>query len=174
MNHHSISTVLALMNLHSFDNLAYNQCVNMVEQRAGHDKAPEQHEKAAQLLAQGKPIRTALIEAGYSPKQAAKGKKALTAPILNALAKHGKHLRDMGRQALIDPTHMHELAVGRTMYAALTGDSKGLDAAKQLGSHKSVNCWQQDVSTGTVIIQMQQPMQDALAKPTLALPDPDE
>lgn len=144
-----------------------------VKQR-GKPKSPEQHALAAKLIASGSTPKQALTEAGWSPKQAAKGRKALSKPILMELSRLGKPLKQLGRQALINPQEMHELAVGRTMYSALTGDEKGLQAAKQLGSHKSVNCWQQDVSTGVIVIQMQQPMHDALSKPILALPEPEE
>lgn len=137
-------------------------------------KTKEQHKLAAKLLSQGLPISKALTQAGWSKQNANRGKRALTQPIVAELLKQNVHLEDLGRELLASPEQMHRLAAGRTGYAVLTGDEKGLQAAKQLGSHKSVNCWQQDVSTGVIVIQMQQPMQDSLSKPILTLPEPEE
>jgi hypothetical protein len=65
-----------------------------------------QQRRAARLLADGVPIKRALIAAGYSDAQARKGVAAIRsrAGLCQALVEEGKRWTPEAREALVSPT----------------------------------------------------------------------
>lgn len=111
-------------------------------------KSKEQHEKAAKLIASGVPINKALIASGWSKHKANMGKRALTAPLMNAIAAEGVHLQELGRQALADPKAAEHAIAGRLMLNVMQGKDDAVQSVKTLGSHRAINCFVPDTQLG--------------------------
>src|SRR5258705_352931 len=99
--------------------------------------ASEKQRLAAKLLSEpGRTITSALVEAGYSPAQAAKGFAAIPATVL-ALMPQESNLVDLGRA--LNPEQQEALVRGRLALNVLKGKDSGVASAYRLGQDKRVN-----------------------------------
>jgi hypothetical protein len=122
-------------------------------------KTKEQIDKAAKLIAEGSPIMPALMQSGWTRAGANRGKAALSGRLINAIAKKGVHLSELGRQALADPKAAEAVIMGRLMLNATMGKDEGVQSAKLAGSHRSINCF---VPDNTVAVQVNVSTLDSL------------
>jgi len=104
-----------------------------------------QQRKAARLLADGMPIKRALIAAGYSDAQARKGVAAIRsrAGLCQALVEESKRWTPEARAALVR---------GRLIWNVIHGVDHGVRSAKILGSEKGLSMWQPQNQTGVIVI----------------------
>ena len=105
----------------------------------------EQQRKAARLLADGVPIKQALIAAGYSDAQARKVVAAIRsrAGLCQALVEEGRRWTPEAREALVR---------GRLIWNVIHGVDHGVRSAKLLGSEKGLSMWQRQNQTGIIVI----------------------
>ena len=98
------------------------------------------------MLADGVPIKKALILAGYSDAQARKGVAAIRsrAGLCQALVEEGRRWTPEAREALIR---------GRLIWNVIHGVDHGVRSAKRLGSEKGLSMWQADSQVGMVVLQ---------------------
>jgi hypothetical protein len=101
--------------------------------------------RAARLLANGVPIKRALVAAGYSEAQARKGVAAIRtrAGLCQALVEEGRRWTPEARAALVR---------GRLIWNVIHGVENGVRSAKLLGSEKDLSMWESDTQRGLVMI----------------------
>lgn len=120
-------------------------------------KSNAQLQEFAKKMVAGCSIRESMISAGYSEKQANKGKRAINKRMLKAMAAEGYKLADLARQFSIKD--LGDIAIGRLVTNAMIGKDGGALSAKALGSHKDLNLFQSDAVTGMIVLQMPQHLQ---------------
>lgn len=119
-------------------------------------KTPAQHEKAAKGIAAGKPIGQALVEAGWSEKQARKGKaiiegsRTLQAAIVKEVGQGWEELVTKG--ANVTPETLQNAVMGRIATNLIQGTDAGTQTAKLAGQWKSLNMWQPEFQQGVIVI----------------------
>jgi hypothetical protein len=64
---------------------------------AMNQKSPKQIRKFASAIYKGHSLQSAMLDAGYSPSTARRGKAALSKPLLEALARETHMLQLLGR-----------------------------------------------------------------------------
>ena len=127
--------------------------VTMKCMRPGHNgqRIPDHSRAARAFLWEGKPFKHALIEAGYSPKQAKKGFWATvkeSAPLIQAL-KNEKRKSDKLIALLPAPGIRASIIRSRLLKIVMSGeDSVAIGAAKLLGQDREVNMFQAERSLG--------------------------
>jgi hypothetical protein len=103
---------------------------------------------------EGKPFKHALIEAGYSPKQAKKGFWATvkeSAPLRQAL-KNEKRKSDKFIALLPAPGICADIIRARLLEIVMAGESRvAIAAAKLLGQDREVNMWESGQTVGVAI-----------------------
>lgn len=118
-----------------------------VDTRSGRVKVvpTTQQRKAARLLANGVPIKRALVEAGYSLAQARKGVAAIRsrAGLCQALVEEGRRWTPEAREALIR---------GRLIWNVIHGVDHGVRSAKLLSGEKNLSMWRGENQQGIVIV----------------------
>jgi hypothetical protein len=119
----------------------------------GKRKSKAQHAKLAQLLANDTPVGEALVSAGWSPTQAAKGWEAVPDTVLIRLPKKAQKLIAMGKA---DKETRRNLVRGRLVSNTITGKDGGAMSAKILGSDKELGMWEPEINQGLVILQAPQ------------------
>jgi hypothetical protein len=110
---------------------------------------PEGLKDAARRLIAGERPKDVLLAAGYAPGQAKRGK--LPKMLLRAIASQSKQFEGIGKT--LDPERVANTVKGRLFYNTITGESKGIDAAKALGSMKEYQLFQPDSLTGVIVLQ---------------------
>jgi hypothetical protein len=137
-------------------------------------KTREQHECLAKLLpaVQNKAmtIKAAMLQAGYSEAQAAKGWSKVPQAALDLLPEKMQRLMRLGRTT--PAQDMRALVHGRLIDNVTKGSDKGAQSAKILGSSRDLNMWTPDMQMGVVILQTPQAAIDRKAE--LLADDPDE
>src|SRR4051794_33939273 len=132
-------------------------------------KTQEQYERFGKLVADGMSRKQAMIEAGWSPAQAAKGQAAVSKPMLDAvvdaLAKQGKELEALGSS--MSPEQQENIARGRLAMNTINGSDDGVQSAKLLWQDKRVGALQSETLIQAVIIQ-------APERPVAQIEKPDE
>ena len=108
------------------------------------------HKKFARGIGRGLSIRRAMLEAGYSPSTANRGKAALSKPMVEALAAERTKLEALGRR--ISPERQQNLVRGRLVLNVMRGKDAGTQSARLLGADKRVSMWQPDSQVGMVIL----------------------
>jgi hypothetical protein len=109
--------------------------------------------KAAELLLEGKNIRTALLGAGYATTTANQGRSAITNGILKALLLQGFQYEEVGRQLIENPELAERTVMGFLYQSIRDRNSRGVNAAKLMGMHKRVNMFVADQQQNVLIIQ---------------------
>jgi hypothetical protein len=110
---------------------------------------PEGLKRAARAILDGRSKTSVLIEAGYSPKQARKCK--LPKMLVKAIAANGRQYQEIGKDLNVEV--VTNTIKGRLFHNVVTGESKGIDAAKALGSMKEYQLFQPDSLTGVIVLQ---------------------
>jgi hypothetical protein len=127
-------------------------------------KTQEQYERFGKLVAEGMPRKQAMIEAGWSPAQAAKGQAAVSKPMLDAvveaLAKQGKELEALGSS--MTPEQQENIARGRLAMNTIAGSDDGVQSAKLLWQDKRVGALTADTAVQCVIVQAPERPQGAV------------
>jgi hypothetical protein len=123
-------------------------------------KTADQHQEFARAYANGAPLKQALIQAGYSPKQARKGMAIVSRSkgLREAVAEQGKLLRELGRD--ITAQDQENLVRGRLVLNTIQGTDKGVASARTLGSEKRVSMWQSEIQQGIIVLNMPAALQD--------------
>lgn len=114
-------------------------------------KSPKQIKRFASAIAKGRSLQAAMLDAGYAPATARRGKAALSKPMWEALAVESNKLELLGRK--ISPERQENLVRGRLVQNVLIGTDKGTMSARQLGADKRVAMWQPDSQVGLVVLQ---------------------
>lgn len=120
--------------------------------RRHNSKTPEQHRQFAKALESGKNIKESLITAGYSEKQASKGRAAISGNLLQALTPSGRRLIVAARKMTWQDRE--DLIIGRLQENIENGSDKAALSAKIMGSHKSLALWQPENQTGVVVLNV--------------------
>lgn len=116
----------------------------------------------AKNLAEGNSIRQSMIQAGYSEKQANKGKAAISKKMLKALSKEGYKMAEFGKQFSLD--EIKHTVIGRLMTNAISGKDGGVMSAKTLGSHRDLNLWTPEQMAGIIVLNAPTQVIDNKAK----------
>lgn len=117
-------------------------------------KPTERQRKAAELLANSdRPIRTVMVEAGYSQNTADLGRAGIPATVL-ALMPQESNLVDLGK--CLNAGDQEALVRGRLVINVIKGRDEAVNSAYRLGMDKRVNMFQPDVQTGIVILNTPQ------------------
>lgn len=117
--------------------------------RARAQKPTTRQKKAAEGLAAGKPIQTAMLEAGYAPGTARLGMQAVPLTV-QALGMKGSSVYRVGKALTTDD--MRALAIGRLAINVTEGKDGGVMSAKTLGSHRELNLWTSETQVGVMVI----------------------
>lgn len=104
----------------------------------------------AEKIDKGVSPREVLLDAGYSPVQAAKGFAAIPDGVKKLLTAKAKRLIAIG--ASIDPLMQEKLVRGRLVENVTRGKDGGAQSAKILGSDRRVNMFTPDMQTGVVFL----------------------
>jgi hypothetical protein len=116
-------------------------------------KTEAQRKKLGALLGEGVPVTKALLQAGWSEAQAAKGWAKVPNAVISTLPKTAQRLAALGRT---DKETRKDLIRGRLLDNTLKGKDGGAQSAKYLGADTELNMWQPDVQQGLIVIQMPQ------------------
>ena len=92
-----------------------------------------------------------MLEAGYAPSTARRGKAALSHPMWEALARESNKLELLGRK--ISPERQANLVRGRLVLNTLRGQDNGAQSAKLLGADRRISMWQPDSQRGVLVLQ---------------------
>lgn len=95
-----------------------------------------------------------MLEGGYAPATAKRGKAALSKPMWEALAVESGKLELLGRK--ISPERQRNLVRGRLVLNTLRGRDDGSQSAKIPGSDKRVSMWQNESQSGLIVLQAPQ------------------
>lgn len=133
-------------------------------------KTPAQYNKLANLLAENMPVSEAMVKAGWSKQQAAKGWKKVPQGVIKMLPKSAQRLINLGKTTPADD--MRALVQGRLIDNVTKGSDKGAQSAKILGTSRDLNMWTPDQLSGVIILQAPQWAIDH--KKELLADDPDE
>jgi hypothetical protein len=118
-------------------------------------KSPRQIKRFASAIYKGHSLQCAMLEAGYSPSTARRGRAALSKPMLEALAREWNKLELLGRR--IGPEQQENLVRGRLVQNVITGRDDAVQSARQLGADKRITMWQADSQVGLVVIKAPEP-----------------
>lgn len=110
--------------------------------------------KAAQLLLDGKRIYEALKEAGFPESTCLRGKASITGAIVQAMKEQGPEFAHIGNLLRRDPENVKELVTGFLYTSLLQRSSKGVNAAKLMGSIKEIDMFAKpEAQTNVVVVQ---------------------
>lgn len=113
----------------------------------------ERDMKAARLLLDGRSIQSALIEAGFPESTASHGKAAITGSIVKALRKCGLNHSHIGQVFRSDVEGVKDAIFGWLYTAMEARNSKGVNAAKLLGSIREIDMFAKpEITQNNVII----------------------
>lgn len=114
------------------------------------------HDKAAELIAEGASIERALKDAGYSQATARAGRRAISKPVRDKLVKLlGKDWQarvSLGRQ--IKPEDMRDAVLGGLALNVSERTDAGVQSLKLAGSLKELNMFTQDSVAGVIVIEV--------------------
>jgi len=114
-------------------------------------KSTKQLKKFANAVARGCSLQSAMLDAGYSPSTARRGKAALSKPMWEALAREWNKLELLGRR--ISPERQEAIVRGRLVQNVITGRDDAVQSARQLGADRRISMWQPDSQVGLVVLR---------------------
>ncbi len=119
-------------------------------------KVTQKDRQIAKAIANGTPIRTALIEHGYSEKSANKGKAALNQSVRRALTEQlGASWEEavrLGRQTT--PDDMRAAVIGSLRKNISERSDKGAASLKLAGSMRELGMWTPETQTGVILVEL--------------------
>ena len=99
-------------------------------------KQPESYRQVKDALLSGSSIYDALCAAGYSPKQARKGRAAIPAAVFELMTREELlAYESMGKKLLKDKKRLEHSVVGFIFSRMAQGRDDGTKAARLLGEH---------------------------------------
>lgn len=116
-----------------------------------HQKSPKQIRKFASAIYQGHSLQSAMLQAGYAPSTARRGKAALSRPMWEALAREWNKPELLGRK--ISPERQEAIVRGRLVQNVITGRDDAVQSARQLGADKRISMWQPDSQVGLIVLK---------------------
>jgi hypothetical protein len=125
-------------------------------------KTKAQHQKLADLLGKGVPVTKAMVQAGWSEAQAAKGYAKVPEAVLKLMPKRARTLIALGKTT--EPDDMRALVHGRLIENVTKGTDKAAQSAKILGSSRELNMWQPDTQSGVIVLTVPQSVLDRKAE----------
>jgi hypothetical protein len=125
-------------------------------------KSPEQYKKLADLLGDGVPVKDAMVKAGWSETQAAKGWQKVPKGVIRMLPKSAKRLMELGK--MTPPEEMRALVHGRLIDNVTKGTDKAAQSAKILGTSRDLNMWTPDMQMGVIVLTAPQSAIDRKAE----------
>src|SRR5262249_26834832 len=117
-------------------------------------KTKEQHRKLASLLAKGIPVTKAMVQAGWSETQAAKGWAKVPDAVINSLPRSAQRLISLGRGT--DKETRKDIVRGRLIDNALKGKDGGAMSAKILGQDSELNMFVPELQQGLIVLNLPQ------------------
>jgi len=112
----------------------------------------ERHQRVANALKAGKPIRHAMLEGGYSDNQAKLGRSGLPKGVLNQLASDGERFRSLGRQ--FRPEDRADIVRGKLVENVLLGKDSATKSLELLGKDTAVGIFKSDSNVVAVQINL--------------------
>src|SRR5262249_36547475 len=106
------------------------------------------HMALADKLLEGKTIKDAMIEVGYSPASASNGSSGIPKTVWKLMGKKSP-LLDLGG---LEPSTRAKLIRGRLMHGVITGSDKGVQAAYRAGQDRELNMFTPDSQVGVIVI----------------------
>jgi hypothetical protein len=119
------------------------------------DRKAEQvlrYQRVAAALKAGKPIRTAMLEGGYSEGQARLGRQAIPKGVINQLARDGERFRSLGRQ--FKPEDRADIVRGKLVENVLLGKDSATKSLELLGKDTAVGIFKSDSNVVAVQINL--------------------
>lgn len=110
------------------------------------------HQQVAASLKKGVPIRSAMLEAGYSNSLANMGRKGLPKGVINQLASDGERFRSLGRQ--FRPEDRADIVRGKLVENVLLGKDSATKSLELLGKDTAVGIFKSDSSSVNVQINL--------------------
>jgi hypothetical protein len=101
-------------------------------------------------LESGKSVCAALRSAGFPESRAKQGRRAVPKRVLADLAASGSEYAAIGKT--LDAEHVEHFIAGKAYMSAVTGDSKGLEGAKLLGSMAKYNLFASEQQAAVLVI----------------------
>jgi hypothetical protein len=132
-------------------------------------KTPAQYKKLANLLGQNMPVSEAMVKAGWSEQQAAKGWKKVPQGVVRMLPKSAQRLINLGKTTPADD--MRALVHGRLIDNVTKGSDKAAQSAKILGTSRDLNMWTPDTQMGVIVLTAPQWAIDNKAKLLADVPE---
>jgi hypothetical protein len=120
----------------------------------------ERHRKVAHgILVEGKPIRTALLDAGYSRASANQGLARIrrSVPLATAYAQEVERLRN----SPVPPAEARAQIVRAKLLENVANNcDNAVQSLKLLGQDRELSMWQPEVQQGIVVLNMPAALQD--------------
>jgi hypothetical protein len=120
----------------------------------------ERHRKVAHgILVEGKPIRTALLDAGYSRASANQGLARIrrSVPLATAYAQEVERLKN----SPVPPAEARAQIVRAKLLENVANNcDNAVRSLKLLGQDREVSMWQPEVQQGIVVLNMPTALQD--------------
>jgi hypothetical protein len=120
----------------------------------------DRHRKVARgILLEGKPIRTALLDAGYSQASANQGMARIrrSVPLATAYAQEVERLRNLP----VPPAEARAQIVRAKLLENVANNcDNAVQSLKLLGQDREVSMWQPEVQQGIVVLNMPTALQD--------------
>ena len=112
----------------------------------------DRHRKVARgILLEGKPIRQAMLDAGYSQASANQGMARLkrSAPLAAAYAQELERLKNRP----VPPAEVRaQIVRAKLLENVATGKDESVQSLKLLGQDRELNLWQPEVQQGIIVI----------------------
>lgn len=112
----------------------------------------QRHQRVADALKAGKPIRHAMLEGGYSDNQAKLGRSGLPKGVINQLASDGERYIKLGKQ--FSPDHRANIVRGKLVENVLLGKDSATKSLELLGKDTAVGIFKSDSNAVNVQINL--------------------
>jgi hypothetical protein len=112
----------------------------------------QRHQQVADALRKGKPIRHAMLEAGYSHGKASLGRKGLPKGVINQLASGAERFRSIGRQ--FSSEARADIVRGLLVENVVLGKDRATKSAELLGKDIAVGIFKSDSTAVNVQINL--------------------
>jgi hypothetical protein len=110
------------------------------------------HQQVASGIRAGKPIRAAMMDAGYSTHRSKMGRTGLPKGVLNQLASDGERFRSLGRQ--FKPEDRADIVRGKLVENVLLGKDSATKSLELLGKDIAVGIFKSDSTAVNVQINL--------------------
>jgi hypothetical protein len=112
----------------------------------------ERHQQVAAAIRKGLPISKAMIQAGYGPARASRGRKGLPEGVINQLASGAERFRSIGRQ--FSSEARADIVRGLLVENVVLGKDRATKSAELLGKDIAVGIFKSDSTAVNVQINL--------------------